>query len=96
MSPAVHVAWYWVEMGVWVHGEPGAYIVVTLVSLIREDFIDGASWMLLECWGQMPELARVDGTVWGCLWSEGLREVVRCHPLLSRVQISKHGDGVLV
>ena len=54
-------------MGVWVHGEPGAYIVVTLVSLIREDFIDGASWMLLECWGQMPELARVDGTVWGCL-----------------------------
>ena len=54
-------------MGVWVHGEPGAYIVVTLVSLIREDFIDGASWMLLECWGQMPELARVDVTVWGCL-----------------------------
>ena len=54
-------------MGVGVHGEPGAYIVVTLVSLIREDFIDGASWMLLECWGQVPELARVDGTVWGCL-----------------------------
>ena len=64
---AVHVAWYWIEMGVGVHGEPGAYIVVTLMSLIREDFIDGASWMLLECWGQMPELARLDGTVWGCL-----------------------------
>ena len=38
-------------MGVGVHGEPGAYIVVTLMSLVREDFIDGASWMLLECWG---------------------------------------------
>ena len=24
-------------------------------------------FFLLECWGQMPELARVDGTVWGCL-----------------------------
>ena len=54
-------------MGVWVHGEPGAYIVVTLVSLIRKDFIDGASWMLLQGWGQMPELARVDVTGWGCL-----------------------------
>ena len=54
-------------MGVWVHGEPGAYVVVTLVSLDWKDFIDGASWMLLECWGQMPELARVDGTIWGCL-----------------------------
>ena len=51
-----------------VHWEPGAYIVVTLVTLIREDFIDGAGWMLLERWGQMPELARVDGAVWGCLW----------------------------
>ena len=54
-------------MGVGVHGEPGAYIVVTLVTLIREDFIDGASWMLVECWGQMPELAQVDGMVWRCL-----------------------------
>ena len=50
-----------------VHGEPGAYIVVALRSLVREDFINGASWMLLERVGQMPELARVDGTVWGCL-----------------------------
>ena len=56
-SPAVHVAWYWIEMGVGVHGEPGAYIVVTLVSPVRKDFIDGVSWMLLECWGQVPELA---------------------------------------
>ena len=89
-----------------VHWEPGAYIVVILVTLIREDFIDGASWMLLECWGQMPELARVDGTIWGCLcqvledrlelWSEGRREVVRCHPLLSSMQVFKHGDGMLV
>ena len=46
-----------------VHGVPGAYTVLTLLSLIREDFIYGASWMLLECWGQMPELARVDVTV---------------------------------
>ena len=37
-------------MGVWVHGQPGAYIVVTLVSLIRKDFIDGAGWMLGEHW----------------------------------------------
>ena len=54
-------------MGVGVHGEPGAYIVVTLVSLIRENFIDGAGWMMSERGGQMPELARVDGTIWGCL-----------------------------
>ena len=54
-------------MGVGVHGEPGANVMMTLVSLVWEDFIDGASWMLLECWGQMPELALVDGTVWGCL-----------------------------
>ena len=54
-------------MGMGVHWEPGAYIVVTLVSLIRKDFIDGASWVLLEYWGQMSELARVDGTVWGWL-----------------------------
>ena len=56
-SPAVHVAWYWIEMGVGVHGEPGAYVMMTLVSLVWENFIDGASWMLLECWGQVPELA---------------------------------------
>ena len=93
-------------MGVGVHGEPGAYMVVPLASLVRQDFIDGASWMLLECWEQMPELAWVDVTVWGwlcrsledCLerWSEGSREVVRCHPLFSSVQISQPGDGMLV
>ena len=55
-------------MGMGVHWEPGAYVVVTLVSLIRTDFIDGASGVLLECWGQKTELARVDGTVWGWLW----------------------------
>ena len=54
-------------MGMGVHGEPGAYIKMALMSLVREDFIDGASGMLLECGGQMPELARVDGTIWGCL-----------------------------
>ena len=27
------------------------------VSWYRIDFIDGASWMLLECWGQVPKLA---------------------------------------
>ena len=27
----------------WVHGEPGAYVVVTLVTLVWKDFIDGAS-----------------------------------------------------
>ena len=67
-SPAVHVAWDWIEMGVGVHGEPGAYVMMALVSLVWEDFIDGASWMLLECWGQVPELARVDWAVWSCLW----------------------------
>ena len=56
-SPAVHVAWYWIEMKVGVHGEPGAYVMMTLVSLVWEEFKDGASWMLLECWGQVPELA---------------------------------------
>ena len=54
-------------MGVGVHGEPGAYVVVSLGSLIRENFINGADWLLLECGGQMPELARVDVTGWGCL-----------------------------
>ena len=82
-------------MGVWVHGEPGAYVVVTLGSPARKDFIDGASGMLLDCWGHMPELACVDVTVWGWLWrplqnwwelcSECSREVVRRHPLLSSV-----------
>ena len=62
-SPAVHVAWYWIDVGVGVHGKPGAYIVVTLGSLIRENFIDSAGWMGLERGGQMPELARVGGTL---------------------------------
>ena len=80
--------------------------MVTLMPLVRKDFIDGASWMLLECSGQMPELAWVNVTVWGWLcrsledwlkrWSEGSREVVRCHPLLSSVQVSNPGDGMLV
>ena len=77
-----------------------------LCVLVRKDFIAGASWMLLECWGQMPELAWVDVPVWGWLcrsledwlelWSEGSREVVRRHPLLSSVQVSNTGDGMLV
>ena len=80
-------------MGVWVHWEPGACVVVTLGSRLREDLIDGAGWMLLECWGQMPELAWLNGAVRGGLWvpledwlelcSEGSGEVVRRHPLLS-------------
>ena len=51
--------------------------------------------MLLECWGQVPELAWVDGPVWGGLWgpledglelcSEGSGEVFDCHPVLSIV-----------
>ena len=94
-SPAVHVAWYWIEMGVGVHGEPGAYVMMTLVSLVWEDFIDGASWMLLECWGQVPELAWVNVTVrdglrgpledWLELCSEGSGEMFGCHPVLSIV-----------
>ena len=51
----------------WVHGEPGKYVVVTLGAPVRKDFIDGASWRLLECWGKMPELACVDATFWGWL-----------------------------
>ena len=35
---------------------------------VWEDFIDGAGWMLLECWGQMPELAWVNGAVRSGLW----------------------------
>ena len=30
-------------MRMWVHGEPGACVVVTVGSLIREDFIDGVA-----------------------------------------------------
>ena len=77
----------------WAHGEPGACVMVTLGSRVREDFVDGAGWMLLECRRQMPELAWVNGAVRGGLWgpledwlelcSEGSREVVRRHPLLS-------------
>ena len=56
-------------MGVWVHGEPGACVVVTMGSLVRKDFIDGSGWMLGEhWWGQVPELAWVEVTVWGRLW----------------------------
>ena len=67
-GPAVCVGWYWIEMEVWVHWEPGACVVVTLGSRLREDLIDGAGWMLLECWGQMPELAWVNGAVRSGLW----------------------------
>ena len=56
----------------WVHEEPGAYVVMTVGSLIREDFIYGAGWMLGKLWwGQVPELAWVDVTGWGEL-GEGL------------------------
>ena len=92
-GPAVCVTWYRIEMGVWVHWKPGACVVVTLGSRVCEDFIDGAGWVLLECWGQVPELAWVNVTVrdglrgpledWLELCSEGSGEVVRCHPLLS-------------
>ena len=47
-SPAVHVAWDWIEMGVGVHGEPGAYAMMTLMFLVWEDFVDGVGcrwWM---------------------------------------------------
>ena len=53
----------------WVHGEPGASVVVTMSSLVRKDFIDGAGWMMGERWrGYVPELAWVDVTVWGGPW----------------------------
>ena len=55
-------------MRVWVHWEPRAGAVVAWESWIWEDFIDGAGWMLLEGWGQVPELAWGDGPVWGGLW----------------------------
>ena len=54
-------------MGVWVHWEPRAGAVVAWRSWVWEDFIDGAGWMLLECWGQVPELAWMDEPVWGGL-----------------------------
>ena len=82
-------------MGVWVHWEPRAGAVVAWESWIWEDFINGAGWMLLEGWGQVPELAWVDGPVWGGLWgpledglemcSEDSGEVFDCHPVLSVV-----------
>ena len=80
-------------MRVWVHWEPRAGAVVAWESWIWEDFIDGAGWVLLEGWGQVPELAWVNVTVWDGLrgplenWlelcSEGSGEVVEHHPLLS-------------
>ena len=54
-------------MRMWVHWKLGACVVLTVESLGWENFIDGAGWMLLERGGQMPELARVNGTIWGCL-----------------------------
>ena len=47
----------------WVHGEPGACVMVTVGSLFLKDFIDDAGWMLLWCWRQMPELAWVNEAV---------------------------------
>ena len=94
-GPAVCVTWYRIEVGVWVHWKPGACVVVTLGSRVCEDFIDGAGWVLLECWGQVPELAWVNVTVrdglrgpledWLELCPEGSWGVVRRHPLLSVV-----------
>ena len=80
-------------MRVWVHWEPRAGAVMAWESWIWEDFIDGAGWMLLEGWGQVPELAWVNVTVrdglrgpledWLELCPEGSGEVVRRHPLLA-------------
>ena len=79
----------------WVQGEPGPRIVGAVWSWVRENFIDGAGWVLLECWGQVPELTWMDGPVWGRLWwplenwlelcSEGSGEMFGCHPVLSFV-----------
>jgi hypothetical protein len=83
-------------MGMWVHGEPGACVVVTVGSLVREDFMDGASWVLVtRWWGQVSELAWVNVVGWGGLWEplenrlelcpDGRGKVVRCHLVLSRM-----------
>ena len=62
--------------------------------------------MVVHWWGQVPELAWVDVTVWGRLWwpvedwlklcPDGHGEIVRCHPLLSSMQIAYRGEGMLV
>jgi hypothetical protein len=42
-GPAVYVSWYWVKVRMRAHGEPGESVVVALWSLVRKDFIDGAT-----------------------------------------------------
>ena len=63
-SPAVHVAWYWIEMGVGVHGEPGAYVMMTLVSLISGGF---HRWCELDVVGVLGTDARIGPSGWGGL-----------------------------
>jgi hypothetical protein len=73
---AVGVPWYWIEMGVRVRREPGAGAVLSLCVGVKEDLVDGAGWVLLECRGQMSESAWVYGPVrcgmWGPLETEGV------------------------
>ena len=61
-GPVVCISRDWVKMGVRVHWEPWACLVVSLGSHCREDFIDGPGWVLLGRWCQVPELSLVDGS----------------------------------
>jgi hypothetical protein len=62
-GPVVCVARDWVEVGVWVHCEPEACLLIAVRSQVREDLVDGAGWVLWRCRRQVPELAWVDRAV---------------------------------
>ena len=64
----VCVARDWVEVGVWVHGEPGPRILGAVWIWVRENLIDGAGWVLWWRGRQVPELAWMGGAVRGGLW----------------------------
>ena len=94
-SPVVCISRDWVKMGVRVHWEPWACLVMSLGSRCRENFINGPGWVLLGRWCQVPELSLVDGSCWGGPWgfledevklgAEGYREMVQRHPFLASV-----------
>ena len=65
---------HWNDVRVSVCREPGAGTRRAMQCLGREDFIDGPLWMWRHCcWGEMPELSRMDRPWWWRL-RRGLKE----------------------
>jgi hypothetical protein len=56
-GPVVGVARHWVEVGVWIHCEPGACVLIAVRCRFWEDIVDSAGWVL---WVEWATGARID------------------------------------